>query len=209
MKNIQIINKLVLTLLLIVTTLSCVNDDEITISPYPREALFKETFDDATNNTDLNSTGWTNFSQAGTKKWREKTFSGNGYADFSAFQSNEASNVGWLITPKIETKGYESYLFAFSTAKYFLDVDSDANTITAYYSTNYDGINVANANWVKIEPLNIPKKAADNYAFLTSRFVFPMSGNIHFAFKYVGNGLPNSTLDGGFQIDNVYVYGLK
>jgi hypothetical protein len=207
MKKIQLIKKLVLTLV-IVLNIGCVNDDEITIAPFPREIIFKETFDSAVNNAIINLPGWTNFSEVGTKKWLERMFSRNGYAQFSAFQSGEAINVSWLVTPKIETKGYDSYLFAFSTAKFFLDEDSDANTITAYYSTNYDGINVTNANWVKIEPINIPKKSAANYTFLASKFEFPINGNIHFAFKYVGSGLPNSTLDGGFQIDNVFVYGL-
>lgn len=208
MKNINLIKKLVLITLMI-STLSCVNDDEITIAPYPREALFTENFDAAVNNTNLDLPGWTNFSESGSKVWREKTFQSNGYADFSAYQSNEASNIGWLVTPKITAKGYDEYLFTFNCAKYFLDEDSINNTITAYYSTNYNGTNVASATWTKIEPLNIPKKSATNYVFASSKFKFTTSSEIYFAFKYVGNGLANSTLDGGFQIDNVNVYGLR
>lgn len=207
MKKIQLIQKIVFSLLFI-TTFSCVNDDEITLAPYPRTKIFSEDFQTAVNNTNLDLPGWTNFAQAGTRLWREKTFSGNGYAEFSAFNNGEASNIVWLVTPKITTTGYDQYLFTFDTAKAFLDVDSPDNTITAFYSTNFTG-NVAAATWTAIQPLNIPKKSADNYTFSTTRYKFPMSGDIHFAFKYVGNGLPNSTLDGLFQIDNVAVYGLR
>ncbi|HMQ43669.1 MAG TPA: DUF5689 domain-containing protein, partial [Mariniflexile sp.] len=44
--------------------------------------IIQEDFQTATNNTNLDFAGWTNFAQAGTWLWREKVFSGNGYAEF-------------------------------------------------------------------------------------------------------------------------------
>jgi hypothetical protein len=207
MKKIQIINEIVLTLL-VVLNISCVNDDEITIAPVPK-SLISENFNTAIDNTDLDIVGWTNISVLGTKKWKEEVFSGNGYAEFSAFNSTNAINEAWLISPKVTLEGYTSYQVFFDIAQHHLDVDAPGNSITIYYSNNFDGTNAATATWVNITPsCNIPVKATAWYEFLTTKYNFNGNGQVHFAFKFIGSGT-NTTLDGAFQLDNFKVFGIK
>lgn len=62
------------------------------------DPVFEETFSSATDNTDLNVEGWLNYAEDGSELWTEQVYSGNGYAEFSAYQSGDSNNVGWLIS---------------------------------------------------------------------------------------------------------------
>lgn len=187
---------------------SCVSEDNFDI-PAVRDPFFKEDFQTVTNNTDLDLPGWTNFAEAGSKLWREKTFTSggvtNGYAEFSAFNSAEASNKVWLISPAINMDTYAKEKLAFSVCQHHLDVDSPGNSLQVFVSTNYDGTNVLAATWTPVNA-NIPTKSAAWYAFYKS--VVDMSGytgNVHVAFKFTGSGT-DTTLDGAFQVDDFYMY---
>ncbi len=169
--------------------------------------IANEDFQTATNSTDLDITGWTNFSEVGTWKWREKTFSGNGYAEFSAFGSG-SSNTAWLISPEINLDVAENKGVAFDVAQHHLDVDSPNNSLQVLISTDYDGTNVLAATWTPLQA-NIPTKDVDWYLFLKSNInLSAYSGKAHIAFKFKGSGT-DLTLDGAFQVDNFLFYKLN
>ena len=93
MKNIALYKFLVIAGLTILSSCSSDNDVE---NAKVKTTLFKENFTDNTDGTSLNTTGWTNYAQVGTKKFTEEIYSGNGYAEFTSYQSGQASNIAWL-----------------------------------------------------------------------------------------------------------------
>ena len=169
------------------------------------QSIYTEDFQTSTNNTNLNTTGWTNYAEAGTWVWREKIFSGNGYAEFSAF-GGQALNKAWLISPALDFTGYTNKSVQFKIAQHHLDVDSPNNGLEVLVSTNFDGTNVLAATWVAV-PANIPTTSTAWYAFLGSNVdLSSYSGTIHVAFKFTGSGT-NTTLDGAFQVDDFKEFG--
>ena len=168
--------------------------------------FFVEDFQTATNNTNLNNPGWTNFAEVGSWVWRERTFQGNGYAEFSAFNSGAAVNKVWLVTPAINLDNTVNEVIAFKIAQHHLDVDSPDNSLEVLISTDYDGTNVLSATW---QPLNanLPNMNTPWYQFKTSFInLSSYSGNVHVAFKFTGSGT-DLNLDGAFQVDDVKVFG--
>ena len=169
------------------------------------QSIYTEDFQTSTNNTNLNTTGWTNYAEAGTWVWREKIFSGNGYAEFSAF-GGQALNKAWLISPALDFTGYTNKSVQFKIAQHHLDVDSPNNGLEVLVSTNFDGTNVLAATWVAV-PANIPTTSTAWYAFLDSNVdLSSYSGTIHVAFKFTGSGT-DTTLDGAFQVDDFKAFG--
>jgi hypothetical protein len=188
----------------LVTATSCVNDDDFEI-PSIRNPFFSEDFQTATTNTDLDFTDWTNFAEQGTWKWREKTYSGNGYAEFSAFGSGSAVNEVWLVTPAIDIAGKSNPVLKFKVAQHHLDVDSPDNSLEVFVSTDYDGTNVLAATWTVLNA-DIPTSSVSWYEFVQSTInLTPYNGEIHIAFKFKGSGT-NTTLDGAFQVDDVLLF---
>ena len=187
-------------------TLSSCNEEETDI-PTTTITIVGEDFQSAVSNTDLDILGWTNFNEVGAWKWREKTFSGNGYAEFSAFGSGSTNTV-WLISPEINLDVAEKKGVAFDVAQHHLDVDSPNNSLEVLISTDYDGTNVLGATWSTL-PANIPTKNTDWYLFLKSNInLSAYSGKAHIAFKFKGSGT-DTTLDGAFQVDNFLFYKLN
>ena len=203
MKNIYLKTVLLVTLFLGVAT-SCVNDDDFVI-PSIINPFFEEDFETATTNTDFDFVGWTNFAQQGTWLWREKTYGGNGYAEFSAFGSGSAVNEVWLVSPAIDIAGKSSPVLKFSVAQHHLDVNSPDNSLQVFVSNDYDGTNVLTATWTALNA-NIPNSSVSWYTFVNSTIdLTPFNGEIYIAFKFKGSGT-NTTLDGAFQVDNMKLF---
>lgn len=198
MKNIFL--KITFTALAFVA-MSCDADD--TALPEVTQTISKEDFQTVTNNTDLDLVGWTNFNEIGAWKWREKTFSGNGYAEFSAFGSGAAVNLVWLVSPELDLDANTNAGVAFKVAQHHLDVDSPNNSLQVLISFDYDGSNVATATWTDISSqANIPVKATAWYEFKSSKInLSNYHGKAHVAFKFRGSGT-DTTLDGAFQVDD-------
>ncbi|HEX8576123.1 MAG TPA: choice-of-anchor J domain-containing protein [Flavobacterium sp.] len=182
---------------------ACTKDDDIELPDYG-SLLFFEDFSDATDNTPLNTTGWTNFAETGTKVWSEQSFSENGYAEFSSFGSREAVNVGWLISPPVDMDLHEGEKLIFQSAQNFLR--SRDNTLELLVSTDFDGTNVTAASWELI-PVITPTPDTERYLFIGSGIIDLSSytGTLYFAFKVRGSGT-NSNLTGTYQIDNIRLF---
>lgn len=187
----------------LITLAGCTKDDDTELPKY-NALLFFEDFSDATDNTPLNTTGWINFAETGTKVWSEQSFSGNGYAEFSSFGSREAVNVGWLISPPVNMDLYEGEKLFFQSAQNFLR--SRDNTLELLVSTDFDGTNVTSASWKPI-PITTPTPDTERYLFIGSGVIDLSSytGRLYFAFKVRGSGT-SSNLTGTYQIDNVRLF---
>ncbi len=194
-------------------SISCVSDDDYVI-PNIRTAFFQEDFQTATNNTNADFVGWTNFAEEGTWLWREKTFTSsgetNGYVEFSAFNSGAAVNKVWLITPAQDLSAVDKPFVTFNVCQHHLDVDSPDNSLEVLISTDYDGTDVLGATWTSLNADNLPTMDTDWYDFLRSEINLEAykGQTVHVAFKFIGSGT-DTTLDGAFQVDEVIFFNEK
>lgn len=160
-----------------------------------------ENFENSGNNQDISLTGWTNIAEAGNRKWQGKEFSGNTYAQATAYNSGLSSMITWLITPNVKMD-QQKYL-RFKTAKSYW-AHSSNTPLTVWASTNYDGSNVATASWTQINATLAVQGDADN-AWIESGDIdlseFMTGQNVAIAFKYVGSDLESTTM----RIDDVYI----
>ncbi|WP_298878445.1 DUF5689 domain-containing protein [uncultured Polaribacter sp.] len=165
--------------------------------------VLNEDFNSGTDNSDLNFPNWTNFAETGGELWTEQVFSGNGYAEFSGFRTNDAVNVGWLVSPGIDMSANSQVFINFQLAQHHLE--SDENTLEVFVSTNFDGTNVTAATWEKVDA-SIPTQSDSWYAFKDAGLidVSSYSGTLYVAFKYVGSGT-DTALDGAYMVDDFKV----
>jgi hypothetical protein len=185
------------------------SEKDVTLNSKRNSPFFRENFETVENNININLAGWTNIIQAGSLYWQGAVFSGNGCAEYAISGTKVASNIGWLITPKIDLDEYKNELLTFRTAQHHLDVDSSLNALDVFISNDFDGINVATATWI---PLNakLPTQATPWYQFVGSGGIdlSSFTGKVTIGFRYTGSG-KTATLDGAFQIDDVQIYGDK
>lgn len=147
---------------------------------------------------------FTNFSEAGTKKWfGNKDNRGNGYYEFSPFQSNQPLNIGWFITPAINLDEANAKRLTFQSAQHHVINDTE-NYLELFVSNNFTG-DVTTATWVKFE-FKKPQPNSKNYDWVNSGAInlAQFSGNIHIAFKATGGTA--SANAGAYMIDNIKVF---
>jgi hypothetical protein len=195
---------LILGFVSLVSLIGCSPEDDIK-NPNLSPLIFTEDFAiGAVDNTILDSQGWINFAEVGTAKWKEQIYSGNAYAEFSSFQSGDATNVAWLISPSINLDKYDNEMFVFRASQSY--VTSGANSLEILISSDFNGTNVTTANW---EPLSatLPTLSSVYFEFIKSGEIdlSGYTGNVHLAFKVKGSGT-NTALDGSYQVDDIRVF---
>lgn len=194
----------------LVSFTGCSPEDDIVI-PHSTDYKFYQDFapfTEATEGTPIALEGWTNFAQAGTVKWKEGFYSGTKYAEFTSYQSGQASNIAWLITPAINMDTMANETLAFDVAQAY--VSTAANSFEVLVSTDFDGTNVMAANWTPITFTAPPLNFDTNFDFFSSGLVdlSAYTGNIYIAFKCKGSGT-NTSLDGTYELDNVRIFDKK
>jgi hypothetical protein len=199
----QIVN---CTVFLLIT--SCAPEEDIK-NPDFNPLWFSEDFSKgAVDNTILNLEGWRNIAEVGTVQWKTQIFSSNPYAEFSAFQPDplkrEPVNIGWLISPPINMDVVEGETLLFQASQSF--VSSAANSLEVFIATDYNGTNLATANWQPIAA-NLPTTSSPYFEFVKSGEIdlSSFTGNINLAFKVKGSGT-NTALDGSYQVDAIRIY---
>lgn len=204
MKTIKL---LMLATITLVSFIGCSPEDDIK-NPELTAYRFYEDFASVTEVTEgqpIAIAGWTNFSEAGTVKWKQGFYSGTKYAEFTAYQSGQASNIGWLVSPAINMDAYENERLVFDVAQAY--VSTASNSLELFVSTNYDGTNVTAATWTAINFTKPPLDFDTNFDFFSSGRIdlSTYTGNIYLAFKYKGSGT-NTSLDGTYEIDNIRIF---
>ncbi|GAA3775296.1 DUF5689 domain-containing protein [Corallibacter vietnamensis] len=171
------------------------------------DPVFEELFNDSTDNTTLDTNGWINFAEAGTELWSEQVYSGNGYAEFSAYGTTESSNIGWLISPGIDLDAQDGEILSFQTEHAYPDAGHDA--IEVLISTDFSGneADITSATWTSLEFTSSLEADFDTW------FNFTNSGNIdissytgtaYIAFRYTGSD--TADLNTTIHVDNVRVF---
>jgi len=199
----NIFKGILLTGVMALSLTGCTTDSDYKTKDF-NPLVFAEDFTGTGDNTVLNIANWTNFAEVGTTKWKQQIYSGNGYAEFSSYQSGDAVDIAWLVSPAINMDAHEGEKLVFQSSQAY--VSSSANSLQVLISTDFDGTNVTAATWT---PLNatLPTTSATYFEFIKSGEIdlSTYTGNIYIAFKCKGSGT-NTTLDGSYQIDNVRIF---
>ena len=58
-----------------------------------------------------------------------KTYSGNGYAEFTPFNSGSPVNLAWLVSPELDLDANPNSGVAFKVAQHHLNVDAEGNSL--------------------------------------------------------------------------------
>ena len=186
MKN--TIQKAALALFGLVTFTGCVTEDDFSI-PTIKPVLLIENFDEVDFNQNLDYEGWINYAEAGSKLWIERDFNNDGYAQFSSYQSGDASNIGWLISPAIDLSTAENVVLNFESASNF--VTNAANKLEVLISTDFSGdeADIATATWTVLDA-ELADNTTNNYTYVPSGNIdlSAFTGMVHIAFKVTGNG---------------------
>ena len=202
--------KLFLGLIVTVSFTGCSPENDIVI-PSSTDYKFYEdfaSFTEATEGSPITIGGWTNYAEAGTKKWKQGFYSGTKYAEFTSYQSGQATNIAWLISPAINMDTMDHETLAFDVAQAY--VSSSANSIELLVSTDFDGTNVITANWTALTFTKPALAYETNFDFFSSGLVdlSGYTGNIYIAFKCKGSGT-NTSLDGTYELDNIRIFDKK
>jgi hypothetical protein len=160
------------------------------------ESLLNETFTGAPNNQDIDLPGWTNVALKGTRLWRGGSFSGNSYAQATAYQDTNEEMDTWLVTPPISLDSPKT--LNFESAQAFFTHDG----LSVLISTNFTG-DVSAATWTPLS-CTLATSSNNNYDWVASGAVdlSAFSGTGHVAFRYQGKKDTETTT---FRIDNIRV----
>lgn len=180
--------------------------DDVLFNDARCDPVFEESFNSATDNTNLNIANWINYAEAGTELWTEQVYGGNGYAEFSAYATGESSNIGWLISPGIDMDAQDGEVLNFQTE--YAYPDTGHYPLEVFVSTDFNGeeSGIATATW---EPLTVviahPDVTSDWFSWVDSGAVDLSSytGTLYVAFKYTGSDTSNQ--NSTIHVENVIV----
>ena len=161
--------------------------------------LFKEDFNEITNENQLDALGWLNVNITGDeKRWTDKKITNidNRVLTISAFNSDLSPLNVWLVTPEINTANQENILFKCRLRTLFNNGDALKIWVTDNFT---DDINTT--SW-ELLPIDLPR-GSSNYITIQQNLSC-LSNNIRIAFEYTGyDPLITST----YEIDEIIIYG--
>ncbi|MBI1226819.1 MAG: hypothetical protein GC192_16405 [Bacteroidetes bacterium] len=155
-----------------------------------------ENFDALVDYDPVTLNGWTNIALKGTRVWQARAFSGNIYAQATAFNDASPEMDTWLISPRIDLT--QAQVLTFETAKSFWTHDG----LSVMISTDFQ-CDPTSATW---QPLNatIAKQSDADNAFIPSGDVDLsafVGQKIAIGFHYIGGSGAGQT--GTFRVDNI------
>lgn len=168
----------------------------------PATTAVQEDFASVVQYDPISITCWKNIPTTGSVVWEGGTFSGTSFARCEAYNSGEAVNVMWLISPPVTyASGME---LSFITEKAYWTHDPFA----VFISTDFDGTNAATATWTPIPCTHAVSSDAD-YTWVPSGNIdlapyLPLGGDFVIGFRYSGGdgSTPQTTR---YDIDDVVI----
>lgn len=160
-----------------------------------------EDFQSYGNFDDIDRNGWQTIAQEGNRVWICREFGGNQYAQATAFNSQDANNIMWLVTPPVDLDAINNPVFEFQSAHEYLHSDA----IELLISTDYEGGNPASATWEELDArLVTPDDPHHDWIDSGKIELAGYSGIIHIAWRYEGSH-PQGR-NGSVRVDNVRLY---
>ncbi|MEJ2595118.1 MAG: DUF5689 domain-containing protein [bacterium] len=166
----------------------------------PPVDFVNEPFNDVIDYENVNLDGWTNVLKTGNRLWQGKSFSGNKYAQATAYNSSLDEMETWLITPPVINTSGDMVLQFLSAMAYW--EHGSGKPLTLLATTDYDGTNFETSNWTEITA-TLAGPSDENYAWVESGEI-PLSnfvGNVSVAFRYTGSDTESTSI----QIDDVMI----
>jgi hypothetical protein len=166
----------------------------------PVETL-SENFESFSDNDDIYISGWQNIATAGGRIWLAKLFSGNRYAQSTAYNSNLSSMVTWLITRPVNISSQK--VLTFQTAKAYWAHTGTNFPMEVLVSTDYNGNNIATATWTTLTATMAQKSDPDHTFINSGNVSLPVTAgkSAVIAFKYTGSNTESTS----YRIDNIAV----
>ncbi len=166
----------------------------------PVETL-SETFEAFGDNDQIYISGWQNIATAGGRIWLAKLFSGNSYAQATAYNSSLSSMVTWLITRPVRISTQK--VLTFQTAKAYWTHTGTNFPMEVLLSTDYNGNNMATATWTPLTAMMAQQSDPDHTFINSGNVSLPVDAgqSAVIAFKYTGSNTESTT----YRIDNIAV----
>ncbi len=170
--------------------------------------LLSQNFESDSTTSKFTSSGWQIQTTAGTKNWYVSRYSSNYFTQISAYNSGQASNVSWLISPVVNLNNTTNEIFSFTT----LDGRVKPGTVLeALISTDYNSGSPASATWTVL-PATISNAGtsggyAPNWTSSGNLDISSYSGNVYVAIRYTGSGTNN--LSTVYEVDDIKIVGTK
>jgi len=176
-------------------------DPIFTESYYP--IYFEEKFETLSAYDPVSLENWIVYDEAGTETWEGREYDDNLYAQFSAHDTGEPTNISWLITPAVDLSEYSEALFNFKSKDGYYNGDP----LEVLISTDYTGTGDPNtATWVNLNPtLSTGNSSGYASSWVESGDInldAYTGGGIYIAFKYTGGDGDITTT---MQIDDVTI----
>ncbi|WP_338732504.1 DUF5689 domain-containing protein [Mangrovimonas cancribranchiae] len=132
---------------------------------------------------------WISYVESGEREFSIRNFDGVNYAQLSAYNSGDAQNIAWLISPTVNMDDATEKIISFNMA----DAYSNGNPLTLHYSTDFDGSDCPDAfTWTEIGASEIAAlnqntgNYDNNYESTGDIDLSALSGDVTFAFIYEG-----------------------
>ena len=166
--------------------------------------IIEESFDGATAEEAFAGDCWYNVATAGNRLWLGKTFQSNIYLQATAYNSTDANNEMWLISPPVQATG--TNILSFESAKSFYEHDG----LKVFISTNYDGsAEVTESTWQPINADLAGLNSSDNEwvesgdVQISGYLPQGYSGTFFIGFRYQGNDNAGETTS--YRVDNISI----
>lgn len=188
--------------LVLFVLIGCVSEEDQKL-PEWNPVIFQQDFQ-VTEDEVFLFEGWTNISTQGSVIWKHSSHRGNGYCEFSPFNSGEAINEAWLISTPIDISKANAKKMVFESAQHHV-VHKENNHLKVLISTDFKG-NITQANWKELDFIQPSEGVENNYVFVKSGQVdlSDYNGIIYIAFK--ANGGTNQPNSGAYMIDNIRIF---
>ncbi len=167
----------------------------------PVEEELEVDFQNLTDNDNIDISGWTNYAVSSTRLWRAEEFSGNLYAQATAFQDNSGFPMeAWLVTPAFDFSVPK--VMSFESAMAFWDHDG----LTVWISFDFECY-PDEATWEQLN-VTLATQADGNHTWVPSGDIdlSAYSGIGVIGFKYVGQGPEDQATS--FRLDNIVIEDL-
>lgn len=177
--------------------------DGMGVTTCPPGGAFTQGFDNVVDNVDFVENCWLNLPTTGSRVWRGDEFQGEKRLQATAYNSSNAQDIMWLVSPNTQYTAGMS--LSFETQKAFYTHDP----FDVFISTDFNGINVSAATWTAISATEAGAADPDNTWIPSGSIALDQylpagyTGNFYVGFRYSGSGTSSQTTS--YRIDNIVI----
>ncbi len=156
-------------------------------------ATLSEDFESSTSGVDISVDGWQNLVVAGNRLWRANDFSGNTYAQATAYNSGLDEMETWLITRPVILS--TAKVLSFRSAMAYWEHTAGHVPLQVLFSTDYNGSNLFTATWTPLSA-TLATQTNSNYEWVSSGSIpLPVQNGASgvIAFKYTGSATESTS----------------